>query len=195
MRVGGTLQSRHMWQDSVLNCQCLWQACSQVTKEDDPMARWWTKPPIILAALGVLAVLLPARLPRTPITQRTPGAGSGEQALQEALTMSRQLAQAQPQAYLPEVATTLHSLGLLYRDTQRPRESEQAYQEALTIRRQLAQAQPQAYLPEVATTLHSLGLLYRDTQRPRESEQAYQEALTIRRQLAQAQPQAYLPEV
>src|SRR5215510_8041197 len=32
--------SWHMWQDSALNCQCLWQAYSQVAKEDDPMARW-----------------------------------------------------------------------------------------------------------------------------------------------------------
>ena len=143
MRVGGILQSRYIGQDSVLNRQCLWQACSQVAKEDDPMARWWTKPSIILAALGVLAVLLPARLSRTPITQHTSGAGSGEQALQEALTTYRQLAQAQPQTYLPEVAMTLYNLGLLYRDTQRLREGEQAYQEALTTYRQLAQAQPQ----------------------------------------------------
>ena len=40
------------------------------------MARWWTKPPIIVAALGVLAVILTALLPRTTITQHTSGAGS-----------------------------------------------------------------------------------------------------------------------
>jgi hypothetical protein len=40
------------------------------------MARWWTKPPIIVAALGVLAVIITALLPRTIITQHTSGAGS-----------------------------------------------------------------------------------------------------------------------
>jgi hypothetical protein len=40
------------------------------------MARWWTKPPIIIAALGVLAVIITALLPRTTITQQTSGSGS-----------------------------------------------------------------------------------------------------------------------
>jgi hypothetical protein len=40
------------------------------------MARWWTNPPIIVAALGVLAVIITALLPRTTITQHTSGAGS-----------------------------------------------------------------------------------------------------------------------
>jgi len=40
------------------------------------MARWWTKPPIIIAALGVLAVIVTALLPRTTITQQTSGYGS-----------------------------------------------------------------------------------------------------------------------
>jgi hypothetical protein len=40
------------------------------------MTRWWTKPPIIVAALGVLAVLITALLTWTTITQQTSGAGS-----------------------------------------------------------------------------------------------------------------------
>jgi hypothetical protein len=43
----------------------------------------------------------------------------GEQAYQEAPTIRRQLAQANPQAYLPDVAMTLNNLGNLYRATQR----------------------------------------------------------------------------
>ena len=101
------------------------------------MARWWTKPPIILAVLGVLAVLLPARLPRMPITQHTPGAGSGEQALQEALTTYRQLAQTQPQAYLPQVAMTLHNLGIVQLDQEDLPQAQTLMTEALTIRRAL----------------------------------------------------------
>src|SRR6516162_8904695 len=41
-----------------------------------PMARWWTKPPIIVAALGILAVIMTALLPRTTITQQTSGPSS-----------------------------------------------------------------------------------------------------------------------
>ncbi len=40
------------------------------------MARWWTKPPIIIAALGVLAVIITALLSGTTIKQQTSGPGS-----------------------------------------------------------------------------------------------------------------------
>ena len=40
------------------------------------MAHWWTKPPIIIAALGVLAVIITALLSGTTINQQTSGPGS-----------------------------------------------------------------------------------------------------------------------
>ncbi|MBC7568571.1 MAG: tetratricopeptide repeat protein [Spirosoma sp.] len=118
-----------------------------------------------------------------------------EPAFDEALTVYRQLAQQNPLAYLPKVATTLNNLANLYSDTQRFAEAEPAYDKALTIRRQLAQQNPSAYLPDVAMTLNNLGILYSDTQRFAEAEAAFDEALTIRRQLAQQNPSAYLPDV
>src|SRR5262245_45960765 len=101
------------------------------------MARWWTRPLIMLAALGVLAALLLARLPRTPITQHTSGAASGEQAFQQALTTYRQLAQAQPQDYLPKVAMTLHNLGIVRLDQEDLPQAHTLMTEALTICRAL----------------------------------------------------------
>jgi tetratricopeptide (TPR) repeat protein len=47
------------------------------------------------------------------------------------------LAKANPEAYLPELATTLNNLADLYRATQRMKEAEAAYQEALSIVREL----------------------------------------------------------
>ena len=99
------------------------------------------------------------------------------------MTTYRRLAQTQPQTYLPEVATVLHSLGLLYRGTQRLREGEQALQEALTTYRQLAQAQPRAYLPKVAMTLHNLGIVRLDQEDLPQAHTLMTEALTIRRAL------------
>jgi hypothetical protein len=40
------------------------------------MAKWWTKPPIIVAALGVFAVIITALFSGTTITQQTFGPGS-----------------------------------------------------------------------------------------------------------------------
>jgi len=118
-----------------------------------------------------------------------------ERAYDEALSTYRQLAQENPEAYLPDVAMTLNNLALLYIATQRMRGAELACDEALSIRRQLAQENPEAYLPDVALTLNNLALLYSDTQRMRDAEPAYDEALSIYRQLAAGNPAAYLPYV
>jgi tetratricopeptide (TPR) repeat protein len=111
------------------------------------------------------------------------------------LTLYRELAKANPEAYLPYVATTLNNLALLYSATQRMKAAEEAYREALSTYRELAKANPEAYLPYVATTLNNLAVLYSDTQRMKAAEGAYREALSIRRELAKANPETYLPDV
>ena len=110
---------------------------------------------------------------------------------QEVLTTYRQLAQANPQAYLSDVAKTLNNLGLLYSDTQRLSESEQAYQEALAIHRQLAQANPQAYLSDVAMTLNNLGILRLDQGNLQQAQTLIADALTLRRALWKHHAGAY----
>jgi tetratricopeptide (TPR) repeat protein len=94
-----------------------------------------------------------------------------EAAYQEALSVRRELAQPNPEANLPAVATTLNNLAVLYSDTQRMKEAEAAYQEALSVRREFAHANPEANLPDVAGTLNNLANLYRDTQRMKERRQ------------------------
>jgi tetratricopeptide (TPR) repeat protein len=113
----------------------------------------------------------------------------------DVLLRYRQMAQTDPQAYLPSFALMLNNLGNLYSAISQFSEAEQVYQEALAIRRELAQATPQVYLPDVAGTLNNLGNLYRFMQQFSKAEQVYQEALAIWRELAQATPQVYLPDV
>ena len=67
----------------------------------------------------------------------------------EALKIRRELAEANPQAYLPDVAQTLNSLAGLHADTN-------LLAEALKIRRDLAEINTEAYLPGVADTLNNL---------------------------------------
>ena len=114
---------------------------------------------------------------------------------QEALSTYRALAEQNPAAYLPYVATTLNNLGLLYADTQALARADSVYQEALSTYRALAEQNPAAYLPDVAMTLNNLGLLYADTQALARADSVYQEALEIRRALAEQNPAAYLPDV
>jgi tetratricopeptide (TPR) repeat protein len=121
-----------------------------------------------------------------------------EMAYLEALKPQRlmaEVAEADPEAYLPDVAETLTNLGNLYRDTGRMKEAETAYLEVLSTYRRLAEANLKAYLPDVAETLTNLGILYSATERMKEAETAYLEALSTFRRLAEANPEAYLPRV
>jgi hypothetical protein len=118
-----------------------------------------------------------------------------EDASQEALAISRQLAEIDPESYEASVADVLHNLAVIYQETQRMVEAETADQEALIIDRRLAQKDPAEYRPAVAMTLNNLGMLYVDTHRVKEAETAHQEALNIRRQLAKENPAAYQADV
>jgi tetratricopeptide (TPR) repeat protein len=95
----------------------------------------------------------------------------------KALKIRRELAQKDPGAYRPDVATTLNNLGNLYSDLKRFKEAEKSYTEVLKIYRELAQKDPGAYRPDVAMTLNNLGALYNNLRRFKEAEGSYAEAL------------------
>lgn len=78
---------------------------------------------------------------------------------EEALRIRRQLAQWDPDAYLPYLATTLNDLGILDATQNRTDEARQHYEEALKSYRQLAQGDPDTYLPYLAATLNNLALV------------------------------------
>ena len=113
----------------------------------------------------------------------------------EALQIYRQLAESNPDAYMPRVAMTLNNLANLQRALGRYVEAEENYVEALQIYRQLAESNPDAYMPRVAMTLNNLATLQSDLGRYVEAEENYVEALRIRRQLAKSNPDAYMPRV
>lgn len=126
-----------------------------------------------------------------------------------ALGSYRGLAKENPNAYEPDLASTLNNLAVLYKNTQHLAESETLYLEALESYRRLAKAKPRYkplypskdkpkeeskdYEPDVARTLNNLALLYSETQRFEESEAMYLEALEIRRRLAENDPDTHEP--
>lgn len=126
-----------------------------------------------------------------------------------ALDIYRGLSKDNPQAYEPDLASTLNNLAVLYKNTQHLAESESLYLEALESYKRLAKEKPRYrplyktkdknkekakdYKPDVARTLNNLALLYSNTQRQAESETMYLEALKIRRQLAEQDPDTYEP--
>ena len=108
-----------------------------------------------------------------------------------ALQRQRDLAAHDPGAYRPKVATTLNTLGSLYRNTGRLADAEKADTEALSIGRDLAAHDLGAYRPDLAMTLNTLGILYSETGRFADAEKADTEALSSFRDLAAHDPDAY----
>ena len=105
----------------------------------------------------------------------------------------RPLADADSDAYLPDLAVSLNNLGVRLAATGQRQAAVAPAQEAVTIRRQLAQANPDAYLPYLATSLNNLGNRLAATGQRQAALAPAQEAADIYRQLAQANPDAYLP--
>ncbi|SNB74288.1 Anaphase-promoting complex subunit 5, partial [Thermoflexus hugenholtzii JAD2] len=76
--------------------------------------------------------------------------GRREEALtatQEAVELYRQLAAQHPQAFLPDLASSLTNLGAMLSELGRREEALQVIQEAVELYRQLAVQHPQAFLP------------------------------------------------
>jgi tetratricopeptide (TPR) repeat protein len=111
---------------------------------------------------------------------------------ERALEMRRQLAQQDPDKYLPYLAGSLNNLGMVDRHQNRLDEARQHFEGALRLYRRLAQQTPDAYLYYLATTLNNLGLLDRLQNRNDDARQHYEESLKAYRQLAQRDPDAYL---
>ena len=75
---------------------------------------------------------------------------------EEAVTIRRALAQARPDAFLPDLATSLNNQSSRLSNLGRREEALPAAEEAVTIRRALAQARPDAFLPDLAASLNNL---------------------------------------
>src|SRR5260370_16216439 len=115
--------------------------------------------------------------------------------IEEALKTYRELAQKDPQTFLPKVALTLNNLGILYSVQSRMKKERDEYEEALKIYREAAQKDTGIYLPEVAMTLNNLGILDRNQNRMAEARKEYQEALKIYEALATQDPEQFTIDV
>ena len=71
----------------------------------------------------------------------------------EALEIRRRLAEGNPEAYEPDVATTLNNLAILHRDTQRLAEAEEECMEAVEIWHRLVEENASVYEAYMGETL------------------------------------------
>jgi hypothetical protein len=82
-------------------------------------------------------------------------------AVEVAVRVWRRLASADPAAYEPDLALSLHNLSINLAVAGRWQEGLAAIEEAVRVRRRLASADPAAYEPDLATSLRVLERLQR----------------------------------
>lgn len=119
--------------------------------------------------------------------------GEAREQLQEALVISRSLAQRYPDRKQNGVALALTNLAVVSTDENRIDEARQQFHEALDIRRSDASNNPEVYLPFVQKILHNLGMLNSKARLNDEARKNYQEALDISRSLALKNPEVFNP--
>ncbi|MGW7330138.1 tetratricopeptide repeat protein, partial [Streptomyces sp. NPDC054840] len=107
----------------------------------------------------------------------------------------RSLAEANPDAHLPDLAGALNNLSVDLGAVGRRDEGLAAAQETVGHYRSPAEANPDAYLPDLAMALNNLSNRLGAVGRRGEGLAAAQEAVTIRRSLAEANPDAHLPDL
>ena len=107
------------------------------------------------------------------------------------MELYRQLAAARPDAFLPDLASSLNNLGIRLSDLGRREEALAASQEAVDIRRQLAAARPDAFLPDLARSVSVLSDALAALDRHEESASTAAEALEILAPFVERYPEHY----
>lgn len=100
-------------------------------------------------------------------------------AARKAVAHYRQLAASRPEAFLPQLATSLRAFARMAKDSGRIDEAFQAIDEALRTHRQLAGERPDAFLSDLAETLEARGELQASVCRWQEAAASYAEAVRL----------------
>ena len=98
--------------------------------------------------------------------------GEALEAAQEAVGLYRELVEASPAAYTPDLAASLNNLANRLSGVGRSGEALEAAQEAVGLYRELAEASPAAYTPDLARSLNNLANIQKEKGQ-------YEEALNV----------------
>jgi tetratricopeptide (TPR) repeat protein len=111
---------------------------------------------------------------------------------EEAVTLYRRLAEANPAAHLPYLAASLNSLGNHLSEVGRRQDALAKAEEAVTLYRRLAETNPAAHLPDLAMSLAARAMTLRGVDGKR-AVSSMEEAVEVWGRLAQQLPAAYGP--
>ena len=112
-------------------------------------------------------------------------------AIEEAVAIRRELATADPGAFLPSLARSLTNLSSSLSDVGRPEDALSVSQEAAGLYRELTAARPDAFRPDLATSLTNLANDLGELGQAEEALATIQEAAEVYRELTSADSDAF----
>ncbi|HAI11105.1 MAG TPA: hypothetical protein DCM28_05330, partial [Phycisphaerales bacterium] len=110
---------------------------------------------------------------------------------QQAVEIRRKLADANPDAFLPDLAMSLNNLAIQLSELGRRQEALENVQKAVEIRRKLAEANPDAFLPNLAMSYGTLGSVFTASDEHDKAAQAYAQGIEAITPCLQAIPRAF----
>jgi tetratricopeptide (TPR) repeat protein len=113
----------------------------------------------------------------------------------EAVAIRRKLAETNPDAFLPALATSLNNQSNRQSEMGQRAEALRSIAEAVAIRRKLAETNPDAFLPALAMSLNNQSNRQSEMGQRAEALCSIAEAVAIRRKLAETNPDAFLPDL
>jgi len=116
-------------------------------------------------------------------------------AAEEAVSLYRRLAEADRDAHLPGLATSLNNLVNMLAEVRRDEHALAAAREAVELNRQLAEVSPAASRPDLARSLNNLANALAGVGRNDEAIATTEQTIQIRRQLAEENPVLFRPEL
>jgi Trypsin-like peptidase domain len=149
-------------------------------------------------ALDLAVTACPQPAAASHLLDRLPAASVGLAPLAATLSGQtvehhRELAEANRDAYLPDLAASVHNLAIDLAEAGRRAEGLTAAQQAVDLYRDLAAANRDAHLPDLAASVHNLATHLRDAGRREEALALASEASTHYHDLARTDPDVFGP--
>jgi hypothetical protein len=124
--------------------------------------------------------------------------GQREEALavaEESAALYRELAGQQPDAFRPDLATSLNTLAIMLSDLDRREDALAVAEESAALYRELAGQRPDAFRPDLAASLNTLAVMLSNLGRREDALAVGEEAVAIRRELVAQRPDAFQPDL
>ena len=121
--------------------------------------------------------------------------GEALEAAREAVRLRRDLAQASPAAYTPDLAASLNTLARSLSEAGQRGEALEAAREAAGLYKALAGESPAAYTPDLAMSLNNLALCLSEAGQRGEALKVVREAAGLYKALVEASPVLYTPNL